>query len=360
MDAGFGILEMIRSSLNEVRKEFDGTNEEFEEKIKSKFPELLADLGNIFSQELITFYKAKLLGELKQKETDFNERLFNEYKDGFDYLQIFIDLNKYLGNQFLKELESQIPEDDKLKLNVLFRLHGRACQVATEIQTLLKFGYSDGAHARWRTLHEISVIFSLLIENDNLLTEMFVNFEYIEKLKRAKNSKEHLKAINWRPIDEETISKLEKQKEILKNKYGDDFAKNYGWTINIIPQKRDRNFSKLEELVGLDYMRPFYSWACENVHSGMDGLSNRMSIHDSAEVNYLMFTGPSQYGLADPAQFTTYSLIQITSSLISLNESYENLVIQSLLEKLHQLSASEFFKKHIEIKEELKNTDKDG
>ena len=347
---------MIRSNLNEVKKEFDGTDEEFQEKVKLKFPELLADLGNIFSQGLITFYKTKILDELRQKEADFNNRLFKEYKEGFDYLQIFIDLNKYLGKQFSKELESQIPEDDKLKLHVLFRLHGRACQVATEIQTLLKFGYSDGAHARWRTLHEISVIFNLLLENDNLLTEMFVKFEYIEKLKRAKNSNEHLEKINWQPIDEKTINELEQQKEILIKKYGDDFAKSYGWTLNIIPQKGERSFRKLEELVGLDYLRPFYSWACENVHSGMDGVSNRMSLHDSAKVSYLMFTGPSQYGLADPAQFTTYSLIQITSSLISLNESYENLVVQSLLEELHELSASEFFKKHIEIKEELKNT----
>jgi hypothetical protein len=354
MEAGFGILELIRSSLRQVKKEFDGTDEEFQEKIKSKFPELLTDLRNTFSQGLITFYKTKILDELRQKESDFNERLFNEYKEGFDYLQIFIDLNKYLGKQFLNELEGQTPEDDKLKLNVLFRLHGRACQVATEIQTLLKFGYSDGAHARWRTLHEISVIFNLLIENDNLLTEMFVNFEYIEKLKRAKNSNEHLEKINWRPIDDETISELEQKAEVLKNRYGNDFAKNYGWTLNIIPNGRDRNFKKIEELVGLDYLRPFYSWACENVHSGMDGVSNRMSLHDSSKVSYLMFSGPSQYGLADPAQFTTYSLILITSSLISLNESYENLVVQSLLEELHELSASEFFKKHIKIKEELK------
>ncbi|GAB2622459.1 hypothetical protein [Belliella aquatica] len=67
-----------------------------------------------------------------------------------------------------------------------------------------------------------------------------------------------------------------------------------------------------------------------------------------------MFTGPSQYGLDDTAQFTTYSLIQITSSLISLNESYENLVVQSLLEESHEFSVSEFFKKHMEIKGELK------
>ena len=355
MEAGFGLLEMIRSSLNEVKKGFDGTDEDFQEKIQAKFPELLANLGSTFSKELIKFYKTKILDELRQKESEFNQRLFREYKEGFDYLQIFIDLNKYLGKQFLEELEEKVSQDDKLKLNVLFRLHARACQVATEIQTLLKSGYSDGAHARWRTLHEISVIFNILIENESLLTQMFADFEYIEKLKRAKNSNEHLEKINWRPIDEETINQLEEKKEALKVLYGNDFARSYGWTLKIIPNRGDRNFKKLEELASLDHLRPFYNWACENVHSGMDGISTRMSLHDSSKVSYLRFTGPSQYGLADPAQFTTYSLIQITSSLISLNESYENLVVQSLLEELHELSSTEFFKKHMELKKDLKN-----
>ena len=40
---------------------------------------------------------------------------------------------------------------------VLWRLHARSCQITMEILALLKSGFADGAHARWRTLHEIAV-----------------------------------------------------------------------------------------------------------------------------------------------------------------------------------------------------------
>ncbi len=103
-------------------------------------------------------------------------------------------------------------------------------------------------------------------------------------------------------------------------------------------------------MVGLSHLRPFYSWASENVHSGMDGISERMSLNDSYKVGYQMFSGPSQYGLADPAQFTTYTMYMISSALISLNKSYENRVMLSILEELHESTSSEFFKTHSKLK----------
>jgi hypothetical protein len=356
MEAGFGILKLVNQAIDTIRKDFDGTDEEFNQKIKDKLPDILGGLEPTISKALIEYYKAGILPDLLKKEKEFNINLFEKYKEAFDHLQIFIDLNKYLGKQFLKELEKSVSDEDKLKLTILFRLHSRACQVTTEIQTLLKSGYADGAHARWRTLHEICVTFLILIKNNNRVTQMYADYANIEKLNRAKKFQKHHKKINWKPIDENKLNKLEKLKEEYESQYGKDFSGTNGWTLDIIEKKNERRIWKLEELAGLDYLRPFYSWASENVHSGMDGIANRMSLHDSTKVPYLMFTGPSQYGLADPAQFTTHSLLLITSSLISLNESYENLMVKSILEKLHETSSSEFFKKHLQIKDELKNT----
>jgi hypothetical protein len=352
MNSGFGIIEMVRDSIHQIRNEFEGTDEDFVDKIRIKLPELLKDVKQIFSKNLLEFYQSKLLDEIKEKENSFNESLSKEYEIGLNYFQTFIDLNKFIGKQSLSELENKVHSNDKLKLNLLLRLHSRACQVATEIQTLIKFGYADGAHARWRTLHEISVIFLVLIENDSNLSEMYADYGVIEQLKKAKSFQIQHDKINWQPIEEEITKKLQERKLIIETKYGKEFCKNYGWAMNIL-SKEKRHFRGLEESVQMDHLRPFYSWASENVHAGIDGISNRMSLAKIGNPSYLIFTAPSQYGLADPVQFTTYSLVTISSALISINENYENLILKEIIEDLHEKTKNEFFKVHLRIRKEI-------
>jgi len=43
------------------------------------------------------------------------------------------------------------------QFEALVRLQAGAARVAGEIYALLLSGYASGAHARWRTLHEIAV-----------------------------------------------------------------------------------------------------------------------------------------------------------------------------------------------------------
>ncbi|WP_217430933.1 DUF5677 domain-containing protein [Sphingomonas bacterium] len=49
--------------------------------------------------------------------------------------------------------------------DTMLHLHARACQVVFEIITLMENGLADGAMARWRTLHEITVVATILAEH---------------------------------------------------------------------------------------------------------------------------------------------------------------------------------------------------
>ncbi len=68
---------------------------------------------------------------------------------------------------------------------VLTRSHARACQIAREILTLIKNGYADGAMARWRALHEISVISSFIAKHGNEVAEKYLLHSNIESNKAA-------------------------------------------------------------------------------------------------------------------------------------------------------------------------------
>jgi len=54
-----------------------------------------------------------------------------------------------------------------------------------EIAVLLRSGYADGAHARWRTLHEISVVAALLKEHGEELAERWWCHVAVESLRGA-------------------------------------------------------------------------------------------------------------------------------------------------------------------------------
>ncbi len=345
----FELTDIFDTAISEVRTEFSGTDEEFNEEINGKLPELIQILGDTFKSTLTKLYEDSILEELRGKEKKYIDNLFEDYKKGFDYLQIFIDLNKYCGKRILEEYEKKQQNSESKKDFLLFRIQSRACQIATEIQTLLRYGYPDGAIARWRTLHEMSVIFLVLVDQPIELTEMFTDYEVIEKLRRAKDFEEQRDKLGWPPIEKEQLERLIEFKNNVTIKYGKEFLRSYGWTLNLLP-KGKRNFKELEKLVHLDYMRPFYSWSNDNVHSGAGGLISRLGQIERGKTSYLGFAGPSFYGLADPAQFTTTSLYSITSRILDLHDDLESQIINSLLDDINSVVKSEFFDAQLRLK----------
>jgi hypothetical protein len=337
----FELSKLIETTLRNLRKDFSGSDEEFEKKIDDKFPELIQILGDTFKQELLKQYQKSILQNLKKQEDGYEKNLYKDYKEAFDLFQVYLDLNKYCGKRTLEELEKR-ELDFILKYHILFRIHSRCCQIGYEVLTLLRKGYPDGAQARWRTLHELTVIFTILNDNPVEITNMFIDYDVIEKVKRAKDFEEQRHKINWAPLDEVSLKELHSKKEELIKKYGTEFTQSYGWTMNILP-KGKRNFRELETLACLDYMRPFYSWANNNIHSGIGGLISRMGQIEDGRTSYLSFAGPSFYGFADPAQFTTTSLLTISRSLLLLYDDLESQIMESLLTDLDNEIKKAFF-----------------
>jgi hypothetical protein len=345
----FNLNEILDRAVQTAKEKYSGTDEEFDKKVKSKLAELTHLLGDAFKEGLLKYYKSNILKELRDKEKKYADNLFEDYKKGFDFLQIFIDLNKYCGKRNLELYDKQNDKNESLKQMLLYRIQSRACLVASEVQTLLRFGYPDGAHARWRTIHELSVIFLVLFDNPLRLSEMYMDYNIIEKLKRAEDFEDQRHKINWRALDKNELDKLLVEKELLISKYGKEFKDNYGWTLEILP-KGKRNFRELEKLAGLDYWRPFYSWSNDNVHAGINGLIKRMGQIDKGKTSYLKNAGPSFYGFADPVQFTSSSLLIITNKILETNRDLESQVIYTLLDELDKEIKDAFFETQLELK----------
>lgn len=106
----------------------------------------------------VTSNKKNILEEIRihnQKIIDSNIKLWGR---AFDFLEIFLDFSYSIGSKYNNIYRLSIPEGKDSVSEVLTRIQARGCQIGNEILTLLRNGYADGAHARWRTLHELTIV----------------------------------------------------------------------------------------------------------------------------------------------------------------------------------------------------------
>ena len=104
------------------------------------------------------------------------------------------------------------------------RLHARACQLASEILELIKFGFADGALARWRTLYEISIFANFLRGRPEELSQKYLDYYLVETYFEAKEFQKNCRDLKQRPFSKAYMNKMETNFQKLKEKYGGRFC----------------------------------------------------------------------------------------------------------------------------------------
>lgn len=323
------IENLIQKFIDKKKNEFKGTEEEFQNRINEKLPEMITSISEGIIEE---FYKYCMddKNDSKKRERKIVQKIDETYALGLKLFDAFIELNTKIGyttyNKFYK-IFSAI--EDQSKLETLIANHVRACQIANEIRVLVANGYADGAHARWRTLHEICIIFLFLYDSDYDTIEMYNDYQVIESWQKANEYKQSYEELGFDPIDENEWKSLDQERRNLIDKYGKGYERSYGWTMKRILNKDNRTIKGLEKLVGKEYLRPVYAWASENVHAGVSGIRQRISLRENEQHNFL--TGPNDCGFLDPIQYTSYSLTEMSSVLLAMEESLLNKIMEELL-----------------------------
>ncbi|MBI5000333.1 MAG: hypothetical protein HZB92_02240 [Euryarchaeota archaeon] len=289
---------------------------------------------------------SKLLDELKHdaprilKEhqlirRNFEKRLYDIWKKPLDLLGMFIVMSHETGETFNKKFRPVAVKENDFIFEVLIRLHGRACLTAYEIHTLLRSGYASGAHARWRTLHEIAVTSHLIKMHDKELAERYLLHEIIESYKALNELKTHERKLDTEPITQDELDKLNKMRDELCRKYGKPFSGNYGWASRVVNTNRKDghgpSFVDIEKAVGLNHLRPYYRMASHPTHANPKGIRFNLGIISSKD---LILSGPSNAGLADPGQNAAISLYHVNVALLTSKPSIENLIILNSMERL--------------------------
>lgn len=253
------------------------------------------------------------------------------WKEAFDLLELFVDVCTEAGSSFNTRVRPRAMADKDVVFNVLVQLHARACLVSREILTLLVNGFADGAHGRWRALHELTVTSLFIAKHGSSTAERFLWHQCVDAFKGASQHKFYANRLNAAPPTEGQISMLHDKYQEALTRYGPNFKNAYGWAACEF-EKQNPNFADLEADINMDHWRPYYKWASQNIHAGARSLRPSLGLADMKEE--ILLVGPSDAGMTDPAHMTAISLAQCSVALLHCSPTLDDIVSLWIIETL--------------------------
>jgi len=334
------VHELFNKTLSDVLKRKEGELKlEDLEGVFKKTAETIDPISNEIAELLFKGLRESQSDVVEDWEgiyNDFELRHHELWESALSSLHALIIASHEAGEAFAAKYLDKERSDEKL--SVLLALHARAIQVSNEVLCLLKSGYADGAHARWRTAHEIAVITDFLAHCSGVTSRKYLEHEAIESYKAITQYQEYAHDLGLEPYPQDEMDKVEAKKNELVEKYGKEFWGAYGWAAKKLNVKNPK-FSTLEAAAGLDYLRPYYKMASHNVHVNPKGVNFRLGLPGGTK---RFLSGPSNYGLSDPGQGIAITLGQINLSLLHSRLNMDSLVYSKVLMKFVNLVQDEF------------------
>jgi hypothetical protein len=344
----------IDSIINRLIKYFD--KKEFRIENGENFDEIISrsidDALNEDSIILFNNFEAEAASLLEENQKDlsyFLEHHNKIWKIPIDLLELFLIISTKVGADFNKEIRPIAAKENDFVFEALTRLHARGCQTGREILTLLQNGYAAGAHARWRTLHEIAIIGYFIREKGNETAERYLLHHHIESCHSLKKYQEYAEKLGYKPFTAVEIESINSICEKLCGRFGQDYKNEYGWASAALHKSKPK-IADLEKEVSIEHLRPFYRMASHPIHAGPKGVFFDLGLPPSYREN-LLIAGASNFGLTDPGHSTAISLNQLTTTLLLTKPTYQHLVIAKAMRLLVDEIGSSFLKVQASLKE---------
>lgn len=297
------------------------------EAIEGLIPEIIPALVKSIKENLLT-NSQKMLKDRRKLFSEFCKKNYKKWEPAFDLLETFIVICTEAGEHFNNSYRRKAVEEKDIVFDVIVRHHARACHIAQEILCLLKSGFADGAHARWRALHEVTTTAIFVEKHGHECAERFYWHDVVESYKGMNQHRKYEHRLQEKGPNDEEFAECKEIYTQLIDKYGKPFGELYGWASHIITGKQV-TFADIEQDVGLDHWRPYYKWASQNIHAGAKGINNRLGLCEATKD--ILLVGQSDSGMTDPAHATAISLAQLTTILLNFQPNLDRLVILNIV-----------------------------
>jgi Family of unknown function (DUF5677) len=313
------------------------------ERIARKAVKVATDAGTETLIALIDDNGSAWVLEMERLHRGFAERLDERWGGGIRLCELVRIVCLEVGIEHHKEWAPK----GGARHHVLSRLHARACQIAGEVLVLMRNGYASGAHARWRALHEITVIGTFIADRDEDLAERYLAYEHVESLAAARDYQRNAEELGYERLPDAEIADMKLNVDQLCGKYGAMFKKRYGWAAHVFGRVPD--YRTVELATELSHYRSYYRMASHPIHAGPKGIA--FDIGQVAQGS-TMPAGPSNAGLADPGQGLCISLTQITAAFLNLETAAGNAVTIRTLLDLSEKAGDALMLAHRQLEED--------
>jgi hypothetical protein len=278
------------------------------------------------------------LPKMRDHRAGYEQRLYECWGKALDLFEVTFIFGGEAAAEFNKQNRPYAAKQQDVVFDVLTRIHARACQTSSAIYSLLQSGHGDDALARARTLHELHVTAKFINGHENDLAERYRLYEVVESLKASKKYQKYCVQLGVKPLDPETIPRLEELLNQYRTKFGEAFARSvyngfYGWASETLALgKKTPTFEDIEEAVDLSFMRPYYQIASYPVHANAKGLTVSVGNIGSSK---LLVAGPSNAGLADPANMALSSFYECTAFVLRYATYVNEPALKDAVENAH-------------------------
>ena len=308
--------------------------------------EIVPEFAEIAASVLASKIKRDAKRGLKRSQrqrTRFEKSLGKHWAKPLHLLELTVELAEEVGTTVIQESGSLDGGGDARThtSDALMAIHARGCQTSHAILALLRSGFADDAHARWRTLHELAVVSNFISEHGDDVAERYLLHEVVEQRKLAMAYKKHEIRAKLDPLTRAEIEALDERYNALIARYGKAFGRDYGWAASTLRKERP-TFVALEEAVELDHLRPYYQMANQNVHPNSHAAFFKLGLDETGQGEVLL-AGPSNLGLADPGHGAALSLTQITAALVTTVSPTIDGVVGLMIVNLMQNETGEAF-----------------
>ena len=268
---------------------------------------------------------------LRQNAEQFERALRSYWDEPLQLLELQIETAAEAGRNINLCNRDDAPRPAGYVFQVLMTLHARACQVSREILFLLRYGYADGALARWRTLHEIVVVAAVISEYGDDVARKYQLHYVVQSYESMCKFRELMQQLGEELTKDDVFDDLESFFTKVVREEGPSFKRDYGWATSVTAP-RNPTMVNLEKSTGYNYRRYYYKMACDSVHANALG-DYRRSMHIDPETT-LLVDGPRLSGLADPGKLTATSLAEITKLFLETRLNHDREIILRAVQKL--------------------------
>ncbi len=272
--------------------------------------------------ELLAAYDQERPGDVaafRTTQAQGAERIYQYWARAFDHYDHCLIVARRMGSVFHSRCQAEAIKRNDAVFDVLRRLHTLALRISAEIRALLHAGYGDGALARSRTMHELTVIASFIGQHDQETAERFIAHQAYDEYRLLETAHRQSLKEGGAGIESPLLASAQEQYEMLAQQYGPGIHSDYGWAAPTLQPDKPKyapTFRDIEEAVELGGGRPYYQLSTKSVHISSLGSTFHIVSDDGVATFSL---GPSNRRIGETARETLVALLECTFAFLGLS-----------------------------------------